>query len=154
MSGTETLSMPASKKMIRRVRPIELSEDDFETKESSIPEIGLGLFAKRLVRPGDTIGQYTGIIIDDAQSEVEPYVSSRYLVWVCADCWIVGDSEEGNYTRFINHSKKPNAELVTSTRWKKARIKAIKLIRPGQEVFFDYGDEYWEVLESEIKPVL
>ena len=145
--------MSSTKKVIRRVRPVLLSETDFEIRESSIPDIGLGLFAKRLVRPGDTIGAYTGIIIDDAQSEEEPYVSSRYLGWVCKDCWIVGDSDEGNYTRFINHSKRPNAELVTSTRWKSARIKAIRLIRPGGEVFFDYGDEYWEALESEVKPL-
>lgn len=145
--------MPNTKKVIRRVRPVELSEDDFEIRESSIPDIGLGLFAKRLVRPGDTIGPYTGKIITDAEAEEEPYLSSRYLVWVCTDCWIVGDSDTGNYTRFINHSKEPNAELVTSTRWKTARIKANKLIRPGEEVFFDYGEEYWEALESEIKPV-
>lgn len=134
-------------------RPHRWTEDDFEVKESSIQEIGLGLFARRMMRPGDTIGAYTGTRIDDAQAESEPYISSRYLVWVCKDCWIDGDSPSGNYTRFINHSKRPNAELVTSTRWKSARIKAIRLIRAGDEIFFDYGDEYWNALENLIHPI-
>ncbi|MEM7672397.1 MAG: SET domain-containing protein-lysine N-methyltransferase [Verrucomicrobiota bacterium] len=144
--------MGAKKKAVRRRGPVEFSESDFEVRDSSIPKIGKGLFAIRLIRPGDTIGFYLGKIINDKMAEEEPYISSRYLVYVCADHWIEGRID-GNYTRFINHSNKPNAELVTSVRWKSARIKALKLIRPGDEIFFDYGEDYWEALESELSPV-
>ncbi|MGB0370256.1 MAG: SET domain-containing protein [Opitutales bacterium] len=144
--------MGAKKTAVRRRRPVQFSESDFEVRDSSIPNIGKGLFALRLVRPGDTIGSYVGKIIDDSMAEEEPYVSSRYLVYVCQDYWIEGQID-GNYTRFINHSTKPNAELVTSVRWKTARIKALKLIRPGDEIFFDYGEDYWEALENELEPV-
>ena len=121
---------------------------DFEVKASAIPDCGQGLFASAEILRGDVIGRYEGLRLTDDEANSEPYVHSRYLVWVCKDCWIDG-SRGGNYTRFINHSKSPNCELVVSTRWKSACIKAIKKILPGQELYFDYGDEYWNVLEEE-----
>lgn len=144
--------MAAKNTAVRRRRPVQFTEADFEVRDSSVPNIGKGLFALRLVRPGDSIGFYVGKIITDKMSEREPYLSSRYLVYVCKDHWIEGQID-GNYTRFINHSNQPNAELVTSTRWKTARIKALKLIRPGDEIFFDYGEDYWSALEEVIAPV-
>ena len=33
--------------------------------------------------------------------------------------------------------------MVVSTRWKTARIRAIKKIKKGEEIFYDYGKEYW-----------
>ncbi|MEM6911844.1 MAG: SET domain-containing protein-lysine N-methyltransferase [Verrucomicrobiota bacterium] len=121
-------------------------EEDFEIKPSTIPGAGRGLFAKKLIFPDDTIGPYLGKVLSDRQAEREPYLGSLYLVWVCKDCWIDG-ATGGNYTRFINHhGKRPNAELIVTTRWKKARIGAKRKIRPGEEIFFDYGKDYWEAL--------
>jgi len=132
--------------------PRKLTEHDFEVKTSTIPESGRGLFALKTVRKGDTIGDYVGLELTDEQANSEPYVNSRYLVWVCKDCWIDG-LRGGNYTCYINHSKNPNCELVVSTRWRTARIQALKSIQPGEELFFDYGDEYWNVLEEDFSEV-
>lgn len=124
------------------------NEEAFEIKESTIPGAGLGLFARTTIHPGDTIGPYVGKILSDAQANREPYVNSLYLVWVCKDCWIYGEPPYANYTRFINHDeKRPNTELVTSSRWKKARIIAIRKIQPGHEIFFDYGESYWDCVD-------
>ena len=30
------------------------------------------------------------------------------------------------------------------TRWKTARLQALRKIEPGEEIFFDYGEDYWE----------
>lgn len=128
-------------------KPRSLSADDFEIRDSSIPDIGLGLFARTTIYRGDTIGPYTGEIITDEQAEWEPYVSSLYILWVCKDHWIVGEGEKASHTRYINHSDNPNSRFVISTRWKTARIEATKRIRPGEEVFIDYGPEYWEAIE-------
>lgn len=125
--------------------PKELKETDFSIRNSSIPGIGLGLYAISAIKVGDTIGKYEGMHLTDEQANGEPYVHSRYLVWVCKDCYIDG-SRGGNYTRFVNHSKTPNCELATSSRWKSARIRAIKDIQAEEELFFDYGDEYWEII--------
>ncbi len=128
--------------------PQVFCEEDFEVKTSTIPEAGKGLFAKRAIRTGDTIGPYEGKILTDAQANSEPYVNSLYLVWVCTDCWIYGEGPGASYTRYINHDDEdPNAELITSSRWKKARIAAIRPIAPGEEVFFDYGESYWDCVD-------
>lgn len=123
-----------------------LSVDDFVVRESTIPQAGKGLFSKAKIRRGQHIGFYEGKVLSDAEVEFEDYGDSLYLLWICKDHWIFGEGEHGNYTQFINHSSRPNVELVTSTRWKTARFRALRTIKPGEELFFDYGDYYWEQL--------
>lgn len=118
--------------------------EHFDICNSSIVSSGKGLFSKENIQPGDTIGHYTGIVVSDKEVERAPYVDSHYILWVCKDCNIVGEGPLANHTRYINHHKKPNAHFVISTRWKKARIEAITTILPGQEVFIDYGPDFWE----------
>ena len=38
----------------------------------------------------------------------------------------------------------PTPLLVVSSRWKTARFQALRDIEPGEEIFFDYGEDYWE----------
>jgi SET domain-containing protein len=123
------------------------TQADFEIKQSSIRGIGKGLFALRTLYRGDTIGPYTGIIVDDEQCLTEPYVNSHYTLWICKDFNIVAEGKKASYTRYINHSDRPNARFVVSTRWKKARVEVIKRIRSGEEIFLDYGPAFWEASE-------
>ena len=125
--------------------PVDYEEHYFEVRPSTISGCGDGLFSQATIYKGDTIGPYLGKIITDAQSERKPYIDSHYLLWVCRDCLIVGE----NYTRYVNHSESPNAQFVVSTRWKKARIEAVKRIRPGEEIFIDYGPDFWDASELE-----
>ncbi len=119
--------------------------DSFEIKNS--PGRGKGLFAKVRIGKGETIGYYTGEIMRDWHSTRDPYRSSLYLLWVCKDHWINAVGPKANYTRYMNHSDTPNAELIVSTRWKTARIESLRSIKPGEEIFYSYGDEYWEAME-------
>lgn len=120
--------------------------EHFDVQPSTIQDAGLGLFSRVTIRAGDTIGRYTGQVITDRQTYSPKYQDSRYVLWVCKDCNIVGEGPLANHTRYINHAADPNARIVTSTRWKTARIEAIKRITPGQEVLIDYGPDYWEGL--------
>ncbi len=129
------------------------ADADFEVKESAIRGIGKGLFSLRTIHQGDTIGPYTGIVLDDEQCCSEPYADSHYTLWLCKDHNIVAEGEKASYTRYINHSDKPNVRFVVSTRWKKARVEAIKRIRPGEELFLDYGPYFWEAIDIEKKRV-
>ncbi len=142
-----------SKKHPKRKRrsPVWLRQEDFVIRESTVKGIGYGLFARTRIRKGDMIGHYTGKQLTENEANNEPYVNSRYLVWICKDWYIDGEGPLGNYTRYINHSSSPNTELLTSTRWRTAAIRAIKRIEPGEELFFDYGDEYWNVLGEPIQ---
>jgi SET domain-containing protein len=138
-------------KQVKTPRPKHYEESDFEVRQSSIPGIGLGLFTKVNLRKGDHIGYYTGKILTDEQANSNRYIESRYLLWVCRDWWIYGEGKEAGYTRYINHSSKPNAELVVSVRWKTARFKALKNIKAGEELFFDYGKDYWDNMDFQPK---
>lgn len=120
------------------------ASEHFEIGDSTIISAGKGLFTKVMIKPGDTIGHYTGIVLTDEEVNSPPYVESEYVLWVCKDCNIVGEGPKANYVRYINHHEEPNCRIVTSTRWKKARMEAIQEIQPGQEIFIDYGPYYWE----------
>ncbi|WCL48219.1 SET domain-containing protein [Leptospira sp. GIMC2001] len=139
----------ANKKKV--IKPIIYTESDFEIKKSKIPGIGMGLFPKVNLKKGDHIGFYTGKILDDDQANSDRYVESRYLLWICKDWWIYGEGKQSNYTRYINHSEKPNAELIVSVRWKTARFIAMKAVKAGDELFFDYGKDYWDNMDFKPK---
>lgn len=117
--------------------------DDFEIRESTIPGAGLGLFAKVPIEIEETIGRYTGEIITWDELLAGKYSGSDYIMALTSKLLIVGEGPSANYTRYVNHSTSPNAFLIVSTRWKTARLEAIKPIAPGDEIFFNYGEEYW-----------
>lgn len=120
------------------------SEDDFYVGPSRIPGAGMGLYAKNRIRVGETIGYYTGDVITEQQLGEGWNAGSDYLLWVCRNWIIVGEGSKANYTRFINHAEEPNSLLVVSTRWKTARFECVKPILPNEEIYFDYGEEYFE----------
>jgi SET domain-containing protein len=137
---------PTTRKRASR-KPAVWSEADFEVKPSSIPGIGMGLFAKHAIRKGDTIGPYEGRHLTDRQCHRKPWIDSHHLLHVCKDCTIYGE----NYTRYINHSDKPSVHFVVSTRWRTARVEALRNIRAGEELFLDYGPDFWEAHHESVK---
>ena len=120
------------------------NKDDFEIKPSTIEGAGFGLFSKVTIQTEDTIGYYTGEVITEDEFNAPNRSSSAYALWVCRTHIIIGEGPKANYTRFINHSDNPNAFLIVSSRWKSARFEALFCIEPGEEIFFNYGDDYWE----------
>lgn len=120
------------------------TKTDFEIRPSTIKGAGRGLFAKTHIAEEDTIGYYTGEVIDEKEFYNPDRPFSAYVLWVCRTHIIVGEGPKANYTRYINHSEKPNAFLVVSSRWKTARFEALRDIAPGEEIFFDYGEDYWD----------
>jgi SET domain-containing protein len=99
---------------------------------------GLGLFATRPFKKGEVVIEYFGRTL----SKDEEYTSrSKYLFEVHSRKTIDGAARK-NTARYINHSCRPNCEPDT----KKGRvwISAIKAIKPGAELTYDYGDEYFD----------
>ena len=104
---------------------------------------GLGLFATRPFKKGERIIEYFGRVI----SKEEEYSSkSKYLFEVSSRKTIDG-TQRDNFARYINHSHAPNCEptIVKGRVW----IDAIKHLKPGDELTYDYGDEY---VDEHIKP--
>ena len=118
--------------------------EDFEIRTSTIEGAGMGLFARHAIGEEDTIGYYTGEVITEKEFHDPNRPFSAYVMWVTKDHILVGEGPKANYTRYINHDDEPNAFLVVSSRWKTARFQARRDIDPGEEIFFNYGDDYWE----------
>lgn len=104
---------------------------------------GLGLFAARPYKKGERIIEYFGRII----SREEEYTSrSKYLFEVSARKTIDG-ATRSNIARYINHSCRPNC--IPEIRQGRVYIEALRGIKPGEELAYDYGDEYFD---EHIKP--
>jgi SET domain-containing protein len=56
--------------------------------------------------------------------------------------WTVDGTGRENLSRYINHSCDPNC--IAYTRGKRILIYARRAIRPGEELSYDYGKEYFD----------
>jgi SET domain-containing protein len=108
---------------------------------------GLGLFATTPIQPGAFIVEYSGERIRTREAHArEKTAGARYMFEINSR-WTVDGSARSNIGRYANHSCRPNAESAVS----KGRVilRAISAIEPGEEITYDYGDEYFELF---IKP--
>lgn len=107
---------------------------ELKVKRSSA---GCGLFATKEIPKGVCIIEYFGRQI----SEAEEYTSnSKYLFGLSSKITIDG-TDRKNTARYINHSCRPNAE--PEIRKGKIFIFSRRKIRPGEEICYDYGKEYF-----------
>ncbi|MDB5260660.1 MAG: hypothetical protein JWN37_891 [Candidatus Nomurabacteria bacterium] len=98
---------------------------------------GLGLFAEESIKKGELIVEYIGNIL--TKEEADKRVTSQYLFEINKNKTIDG-TPRWNTARYCNHSCNPNAESDV----KKGRvlISAIKNIAEGEEIVYDYGEEF------------
>ena len=101
---------------------------------------GLGLFATTPYKRGDFIIEYTGELITTHEADRR---GGKYL-FVVSDKKTIDGKGRGNIARYINHSCTPNAEAELNEEELRVRIYAKKKILPGEEIFYDYGKEYWD----------
>lgn len=104
---------------------------------------GLGLFATRPFKKGERIIEYVGRVI----APEEEYTNrSKYLFETSARRTVDGQARS-NTARYINHSCRPNCEpnIVRG----RIFIDALRAIKPGEELTYDYGEEYFD---EHIKP--
>ncbi|MGH6735548.1 MAG: SET domain-containing protein [Methyloceanibacter sp.] len=105
---------------------------------------GRGLFALERIPKGVCIVEYTGREITE-----EEWLKSRsrYLFKVTEKKTIDG-WDKSNLARYINHSCRPNCEI--EIRKGRVFVMAKRGIRPGEELAYDYGKEYFDDM---IKPI-
>lgn len=105
---------------------------------------GLGLFAIKLIPKGRKIIEYVGPRVPNDEVEKS---NGKYFFGV-NKLWSIDGSGRDNIARYINHSCRPNAEaIITRGRvW----ICSRRNIRPGEEIVYDYGKEYFEGIIQEI----
>lgn len=110
------------------------------------PRHGRGVYARSVIKAGTRIIEYTGELISEAEGERRyPTVEGRdeepehtYLLTL-DEHRVIDANIGGNEARFINHSCEPNCEPIAygEHMW----IVAIRDIKPGEELAYDYAIE-------------
>ena len=112
------------------------------------PIHGNGVFAAMPIRKGERIIEYKGRrrtheeVDQDSGGDVE---SGHTFLFTLNDDWVIDASYEGNDARWINHSCDPNCEALIEEAEgddrtaDKVFIEAIRAIKPGEELTYDYG---------------
>jgi uncharacterized protein len=100
---------------------------------------GLGLIALKRIPKGKRIVEYFGPLITNEEVERK---NGLYFFGINKK-WSIDGSVRHNIARYINHSCKPNAEAIVSQRGR-VWIFAMKSIKPGEEITYNYGEEYFE----------
>ena len=131
-------------------RSCKLGED---VAVRSAGDKGSGIFALRKIEQGELIGRYDGQLLTDEAFQSSK--SSGLYAFGMANGWVV-DGEQprnSNWLRFLNHSVR-RANCNSDDLWEEGGplglaaiiIVAKQDINEGDELMFDYGDEYWSIL--------
>ena len=104
---------------------------------------GRGMYTIEPIPRGSCIIEYTGrpLGLDEMARD-----NGKYYFWV-SDFAMIDGNVAGNRARFINHSCAPNCEVDGPDG--SIFIVAKRNIKAGEELTFDYGDEYFN---KHIKP--
>ncbi len=116
------------------------------TIEKIDDEVGFGVFAKTEIAPFSYIGEYSGLVRKRARKDKSnDYCFSYFIGEGIETPFIIDAKEEGSFTRFINHSSKPNLTplSVLAGGVMHLILVAASPISAGTQLVYDYGEEYW-----------
>jgi SET domain-containing protein len=105
---------------------------------------GKGVFALQAIPEGETIIEYVGEIITwkqaDKRGPSDPNDENHTFFFSIMDGQRVIDANVGgNAARWINHSCNPNCEADEDEDSNRVFIKALRNIKAGEELNYDYG---------------
>jgi SET domain-containing protein len=106
---------------------------------------GLGLFTTEAIAKGAFVIEYTGEKITTEEANRR---GGQYLFEVNDNYTVDGRGRE-NTARYINHSCRPNCYPEIDDTEEHIYIYAKRAIKPGEELTYDYGKEFWNMY---IKP--
>lgn len=135
----------SSKKAARKSRkPLKVHTSKYasspliEARHSSIH--GTGVYAIAPIKKGTRIIEYLGerISHDEADSRYERKGDDdgHTFLFIASNRTVIDAGVNGNEARFINHSCAPNCETVIEN--SRVYIDAIRSIKPGEELGYDY----------------
>jgi len=101
---------------------------------------GLGLFATGTIKKRAFIAEYKGRRLRNEEAEKLEARGNRYLYEINSR-WTIDGTTRRNIARYANHSCRPNAESHHLNG--KIILRAIKIIKPGDEITYDYGRDYY-----------
>jgi len=104
---------------------------------------GRGVYAIRPIRKGEVVIEYKGQMITWKQAERrhphDPRDPDHTFYFHIDDEHVIDAKYGGNAARWINHACNPNCESDIDEEQHRVFIKALRAIKPGEELFYDYG---------------
>lgn len=101
---------------------------------------GRGVYAMRPIAAGETVLEYKGELITWKEAlrrhPHDPDNPFHTFYFHIDDKRVIDGKHQGNSARWINHSCQPNCE--TEIVGERVFIKALRRIKPGEELFYDY----------------
>jgi SET domain-containing protein len=101
------------------------------------PVHGRGVFALRPLRKGARILEYAGERISHREADQRSDGTLHTMLFTVDEETVIDATRKGNSARWINHSCRPNCETVDDGG--RIFIEAIRAIRPGDELTYDYN---------------
>eukprot|EP00965_Chrysotila_dentata_P256529 6212570-Pleurochrysis_carterae.AAC.4 len=129
-----------------------LEDSNFKVKAS--PGKGNGLYAASPIAKGTFIFDYRGEVLKGLDELFARYADGggAYVACINANLYIDGaDPKKSNLARYMNHARKdPNVQQRKQRYGPNPAMHfyARRDIAAGEELTFDYGDEYWEALKQ------
>ena len=112
----------------------------YRIKKSNIDK--RGLYASKNIKTGEKIIEYIGRLIGKKEAETNSKFDNKKDIYLfnINEKWDLDGDYRWNTARLINHSCNPNCEV--EGRGLKLWIVAIKDIKKGEELSYDYGFSY------------
>ncbi len=112
---------------------------------------GNGVFATETIRKGEPIVEYKGKLITHEEADelhFNDIDTGHTFLFTLNDEWIVDANGRGNIAKWINCSCDPNSIAFIhedeggDLKKEKVIIEALRTIKPGEEITYDYGFEF------------
>jgi len=101
---------------------------------------GKGVFALTAIAPGDVVIEYKGEVITWPEAlrrhPHDPSQPNHTFYFHVDDKHVIDGNVDGNAARWINHACEPNCEADEIDG--RVFIKALRTLKPGEELFYDY----------------
>jgi hypothetical protein len=122
-----------------------LTKDMYTIKTSTIPNAGRGAFANIRLPKRTVLGNYKGKRLTPQQYN---RLRDQSYVWETSSrkgsVYIDGKNPKtSNWLRFLNDSRDKRVNVEPYQYRGKLYYRTIRVIKPGEELFISYGDEYW-----------
>ncbi len=102
---------------------------------------GKGVFALQPIKAGEVVIEYKGEIITWPEAlrrhPHDPSDPNHTFYFHIDDDRVIDGKVKGNAARWINHACEPNCEADEIDG--RVFVKALRRIKPGEELFYDYG---------------
>ncbi len=100
---------------------------------------GLGLFTETAIKKGSFIIEYVGPLLTEQEADKK---KGKYL-FSLGKTWTIDGGVRANIARYINHAcVRTNCRPIKYSL--RIRFRATRDIKAGEELFYDYGKEYFD----------